>query len=253
MTNRKKEEDDMSTTPVIHYRPSAARGVTQIGWLDSRHSFSFGEYFDPAHMGFGALRVINEDIVAPGAGFPMHGHANMEIVTYVLSGALQHRDSLGNGDVIRPGDVQAMSAAGGLHHSEFNPSDSEAVHFLQIWLLPRTQGGVPRYQQAGFDPAGARNQWQTLVTPDGADGTLSVGQDVTLRAARLEDGGTVSFDLDPARKYWLQVARGHATLDGIAGVDTLKAGDGLGLDKAGGKATLHAAPAAEVLLFDLPQ
>lgn len=135
----------MTTSANIHFRPSHARGFTEIGWLKSWHSFSFGEYFDAEHMGFGPLRVINEDIVAPGAGFPMHGHANMEIVTYVLSGALQHRDSLGNGDVIRPGEVQAMSAAGGIHHSEFNPSDDEAVHLLQIWILPQERGDQPGY------------------------------------------------------------------------------------------------------------
>lgn len=239
-------------TASVHYRPSQARGLTEIDWLHSRHSFSFGEYYDPNHMGFGPLRVINEDIVAPGAGFPMHGHAHMEIITYVLSGALQHRDSLGNGDVIRPGDVQAMSAGGGIHHSEFNPSDSEGVHLLQIWILPQSRGGDARYQQTSFDGAGFRNQWQTLVTPDGSGGTLDIRQDATLKAVRLDAGAEVSFDARPNRKYWLQAARGLATLAG-AGVDaTLAAGDGLGLEKADGRAILRAADDAEILLFDLP-
>lgn len=247
----------MTTQPVLEYRPSTARGLTEIDWLHSRHSFSFGEYYDPAHMGFGPLRVINEDVVAPGAGFPMHGHAHMEIITYVLSGALQHRDSLGNGDVIRPGDVQAMSAGGGIHHSEFNPSDSDGVHLLQIWILPQARGGDPLYQQTSFDPAGAQNQWQTLVTPDGAGGTLAIRQDATLRAVRLDAAATVDIDLRSDRKYWLQAARGHATLaSGTGGGDLradLRAGDGLGLEKASGKAILQASESAEILLFDLPQ
>lgn len=241
----------MTTSANIHFRPSHARGSTEIGWLKSWHSFSFGEYYDGGHMGFGPLRVINEDIVAPGAGFPMHGHANMEIVTYVLSGALQHRDSLGNGDIIRPGDVQAMSAAAGIHHSEFNPSDSDPVHLLQIWILPQERGGQPGYQQVAFDPAGFVNQWQTLVTPDGANGTLSIRQDATLKAARLAAGASVDIEFVPGRKYWLQVARGHAILGGVAGVGELRAGDGLGLDNAEGRATLQAAADSEILLFDL--
>jgi len=243
----------MTSTPVIQYRPSQERGLTEIDWLHSRHSFSFGEYHDAAHMGFGPLRVINEDVVAPGAGFPMHGHAHMEIITYVLSGALQHSDSLGNGDVIRPGDVQAMSAGGGIRHSEFNPSDSEGVHLLQIWILPRGRGGDPQYQQTSFDPAGAHNKWQTLVTPDGAGGTLAIRQDAALHAARLDTGAEVSIDLHPDRKYWLQAARGHATLAGDGLQAALRAGDGLGLEKASGKAILQASGDAEILLFDLPQ
>lgn len=242
----------MSTTPVLHSLPAQTRGLTEIDWLHSRHSFSFGEYYDAARMGFGPLRVINEDVVAPGAGFPMHGHAHMEIITYVLSGALQHRDSLGNGDVIRPGDVQAMSAGGGIHHSEFNPSDTEPVHLLQIWVLPQARGGDARYQQTSFDAAGFRNQWQTLVTPDGAEGTLDIRQDATLKAVRLESGRDVALPLRAERKYWLQAARGHATLAGAGFETALRAGDGLGLENAAGDAILHAAEDAEILLFDLP-
>lgn len=243
----------MTISPVLHHRSSQERGLTEIDWLHSRHSFSFGEYYDAAHMGFGPLRVINEDIVAPGAGFPMHGHAHMEIITYVLSGALQHRDSLGNGDVIRPGDVQAMSAGSGIHHSEFNPSDAEGVHLLQIWILPQTRGGEARYQQTAFDAAGFHNRWQTLVTPDGAGGTLDIRQDATLKAARLEAGAVVGMDLDPGRKYWLQVARGQAALTGEGMDAALRTGDGLGLENAAGHATLRAEENAEILFFDLPR
>lgn len=243
----------MTSTPVIQYRPSQERGLTEIEWLHSRHSFSFGEYHDPAHMGFGPLRVINEDVVEPGAGFPMHGHAHMEIITYVLSGALQHRDSLGNGDVIRPGDVQAMSAGGGIRHSEFNPSDSEGVHLLQIWILPQARGGDPLYQQTSFDPAAGHNRWQTLVTPDGTGGTLAIRQDAVLQSVRLDAAAAVDVELRPERKYWLQAARGHATLAGDGFEAGLQAGDGIGLEKASGKAILQASSDAEILLFDLPQ
>lgn len=242
----------MNTQAVISYRPAQERGFTEIDWLQSRHSFSFGEYYDPAHMGFGPLRVLNEDRVASGAGFPMHGHAHMEIITYVLSGALQHRDSLGNGDVIRPRDVQVMSAGSGIHHSEFNPSDSEAVHFLQIWILPQNNIAAPHYQQTSFDPAGAENQWQLLASPDGAAGSLVIRQDAQMKVLRL-NAGSAALDLDPARKYWLQNAGGHATLTGDGFTLALGAGDGAGLEKTSGTAILQAAAQAEILLFDLPQ
>lgn len=230
-------------------RQSQDRGYTETGWLKSWHSFSFGEYHDRAHMGFGPLRVINEDIVAPGGGFPMHGHANMEIITYVLSGQLEHRDSLGNGDVIRPGELQAMSAGKDILHSEFNPSETDPVHLLQIWIMPRESGGRPAYQQAIFAAEGFDNQWQLLVTPDGRDGILQIRQEATLRAAKLQDGKTLSFERDPQKKYWLQVAKGTVTLDGA----TLKAGDGFAIAGEDGTATLTATAAdAEILLFELP-
>ena len=230
-------------------RQSNDRGYTETDWLKSWHSFSFGEYHDRAHMGFGPLRVINEDIVAPGGGFPMHGHANMEIITYVLSGQLEHRDSLGNGDVIRPGDVQAMSAGKGILHSEFNPSETDPVHLLQIWIMPQESGGAPAYQQAVFAADGFDNQWQWLVTPDGRDNTLQIRQDATLRAAKLSDGKTISFTRDPNKKYWLQVAKGQVTLDGA----TMAAGDGFAIAGEEGDATLTAVkPETEVLLFELP-
>jgi redox-sensitive bicupin YhaK (pirin superfamily) len=230
-------------------RPGSERGYTEIGWLKSWHSFSFGEYFDAEHMGFGPLRVINEDIVAPGGGFPMHGHANMEIITYILSGQLEHRDSLGNGDIIRPGEVQAMSAGKGILHSEFNPSDTEPVHLLQIWIMPQESGGRPAYRQAVFAAEGFDDRWQWLVTPDGRDGTLPIRQDATLRAARMTAGKNLSFDRNPDKKYWLQVARGKVTLDGA----TIAAGDGLAISGEDGTATLTATAAGtEILLFELP-
>lgn len=230
-------------------RPGQDRGYTETDWLKSWHSFSFGEYHDRAHMGFGPLRVINEDIVAPGGGFPMHGHANMEIITYVLSGQLEHRDSLGNGDVIRPGEVQAMSAGKGILHSEFNPSETDSVHLLQIWIMPQESGGRPAYQQAVFAADGFDNQWQVLVTPDGRADTLQIRQDATLYAAKLAAGKSLSFDRNPDKKYWLQVAKGQVTLDGA----TLSAGDGFAMAGEDGQATLStAASDAEVLLFELP-
>lgn len=230
-------------------RQSDTRGFTEMDWLKSWHSFSFGEYHDRAHMGFGPLRVINEDIVAPGGGFPMHGHANMEIITYVLSGQLEHRDSLGNGDVIRPGEVQAMSAGKGILHSEFNPSETDPVHLLQIWIMPRESGGSPAYQQAVFAADGFDNNWQVLVTPDGRDGTLQIRQDAVLRAAKMTEGTGLSFEREPARKYWLQVAQGKLTLGDVA----LAAGDGVAIAEEDGTAQMTAtAPDTEVLLFDLP-
>lgn len=230
-------------------RQSAARGFTEMDWLKSWHSFSFGEYHDRAHMGFGPLRVINEDIVAPGGGFPMHGHANMEIITYVLSGQLEHRDSLGNGDVIRPGEVQAMSAGKGILHSEFNPSESDPVHLLQIWIMPRESGGSPAYQQVVFAADGFDNKWQVLVTPDGRDGTLQIRQDAVLRAAKMTKGTSLSFDRQPDRKYWLQVAKGSITL----GDTSLATGDGLAIAEEAGAVQVTATVAdTEILLFELP-
>ena len=230
-------------------RQGTDRGYTEMDWLKSWHSFSFGEYHDRGHMGFGPLRVINEDIVAPGGGFPMHGHANMEIITYVLSGQLEHRDSLGNGDVIHPGDVQAMSAGKGILHSEFNPSDTDSVHLLQIWIMPQETGGAPAYRQVTLDPAGADNQWQWLVTADGQNDTLAIRQDATLRAAKLTEGSSITFDRRADKKYWLQVARGKVTLDGHA----LQAGDGYAVTDEETKGQVTAQADAEILLFELPQ
>jgi redox-sensitive bicupin YhaK (pirin superfamily) len=223
----------------------------QAGWLDSRHTFSFGQHYDPQWMGFGPLRVINEDRVAPGAGFPPHRHANMEILSYVLSGALAHKDDSGGGGVLRPGELQWMSAGHGIEHSEFNDSQSEPVHFLQIWIQPDRVNPPPAYAQQAFDPAQRRGRWATLASPDGADGSLAIRQQAWLRGTRLEAGDAVAWTLDPARRYWLHVAQGGV----VAGERTLQAGDALGFVDEGGELRLaHAGDGvADVLLFDLPR
>ncbi|WP_119719349.1 pirin family protein [Cognatilysobacter tabacisoli] len=229
-------------------RPSAARGRVQAGWLDSRHTFSFGQYYDPAWMGFGPLRVINEDRVDPGAGFAPHRHANMEILSYVLDGGLAHRDSTGGGGVIRPGELQWMSAGHGVEHSEFNASDAEPVHFLQIWIQPSRLNHAPAYAQRAATPLSSA--WTVLASPDGADGSIAIRQDARLRAVRLADGDAAAFERDPSRLYWLHVARGTVDVDGQA----LSAGDALGwADEAGPLSVRGAGSDAEVLLFDLPR
>jgi len=235
---------------MIVARPSAARGHVQAGWLDSRHTFSFGGYYDPQWMGFGPLRVINEDRVAPGAGFPPHGHANMEILSYVLAGALAHQDDAGGSGTLRPGELQWMSAGHGIQHSEFNASSSEPVHFLQVWIQPDRVNAAPDYAQQAFDPATRRGRWTTLASPDGAGGSLAIRQQAWLRGALLGDGESVEHALDPSRRYWLHVAQGSVSV----GDRALDAGDAVGyIDEAG---TLRISGAgdgvADVLLFDLP-
>jgi redox-sensitive bicupin YhaK (pirin superfamily) len=225
------------------------RGATETGWLQSWHSFSFGGYYDPKNMGFGPLRVINEDIVRAGTGFDMHGHANMEIITYILEGSLEHKDSLGNGGVIRPGDVQLMSAGKGILHSEFNPSEAEDVHLLQIWIMPRETGGKAGYQQTTFDPAEMQNNLRLVVSPEGENGSLVIKQDARLYVSRLDAGRDVSLEMKAGRKYWFQVARGTVDING----KVLEAGDALGLDNEPGRAIIKAVEAAEVVVFDLPQ
>jgi quercetin 2,3-dioxygenase len=231
---------------MITIRNAAERGRTHIDWLDSRHSFSFGEYYDRGHMGFRDLRVINDDRVMPGAGFPMHAHRDMEIVTYVLDGALEHRDSLGNGSVIRPGEVQRMSAGTGIRHSEFNPSRENPVRFLQIWILPEREGLTPGYEQRAFDRDAAHGKWLTLGAPEDRGGVLTIHQDVEVATATLNRGASLSRDLNPARYAWLQVARGAVELGG----KRLGEGDGAA---ASGESVLSikAIEDAEVLLFDL--
>ena len=230
---------------MIDVRRADARGHSRLAWLDSRHSFSFGEYYDPAHMGFRALRVINDDRIAPGAGFDTHPHRDMEIVTYVLDGALQHRDSLGTGSVIRPGEVQRMSAGTGIRHSEFNASATEPVHLLQIWILPATAGIEPGYEQRLLPP-GTRGGLALVASPDGRDGSLTVHQDVRVYAAQLAPGDAVTHAPAGGRHAWLHVARGSVSVNGQA----LHAGDGAAVsDEA--QLTLRADDAAEVLLFDL--
>ena len=234
---------------MIVERPSGARGEVDLGWLRSRHTFSFGHYYDPAWMGFGVLRVINDDTVAPGGGFAPHRHANMEIISVVLDGALAHKDSAGNAGVIRAGDVQWMSAGHGIEHSEFNGSDAEPVHFLQIWIQPDQLNAQPAYAQQHFDPDARRARWATLVSPDGGDGAIAIRQQATLRATRLQAGDAVAAELDASRQYWLHVASGEVRI----GERSLAAGDALGF--VGEQVTLAlagSAAASDVLLFELP-
>ncbi len=224
-----------------------ARGRTKLDWLDSLHSFSFGDYHDPEHMGFRALRVINEDKVVAGGGFATHGHRDMEIISYVLSGALAHKDSLGTGSVIRPGEVQRMSAGTGITHSEFNDSADKPVHFLQIWVLPEAGGMPPGYEQKAFPASERRNRLRLLGDRSGSDGAITIHQDVRLYAADLEPGHGVSHELPAGRHAWVQVARGGVELNGVA----LQAGDGAAIsDERGLRFASEAG--AEVLLFDLP-
>jgi redox-sensitive bicupin YhaK (pirin superfamily) len=232
---------------MLTHRPSEARGHANFGWLDSRHSFSFGHYFDPAHMGFGALRVINEDRVAPGAGFATHGHRDMEILSYVLEGALEHRDSLGTGSVIRPGEVQRMTAGTGIRHSEYNHSATDPVHFLQIWIVPERDGLEPGYEQKVFPAAERSGRLRLLGSCDGRDGSVTIHQDVDLHGALLRQGDRLGFEVRPGRRAWIQVARGAVAAAGRR----LSVGDGLGVTAAG-SLEIAAAGDAEILLFDLP-
>jgi redox-sensitive bicupin YhaK (pirin superfamily) len=235
---------------VILRRPAGERGIARTGWLDSRHTFSFGHYHDPAWMGFGPLRVVNEDRVALGAGFPPHPHANMEILSYVLSGALAHRDSSGGGGVLRPGELQWMSAGHGIEHSEFNASQDAPVHFLQVWIQPDRVNAPPAYAQRAFDAAERRGRWAPLATPDGDAGSLAIRQDARLLGVLLAEGEEVPFSPEPARRYWLHVAAGAVALDG----ERLAAGDAIGLQAEASARTLRGLGpgVADVLLFDLP-
>jgi hypothetical protein len=232
---------------MIAIRKAADRGQASFGWLDSRHTFSFGHYYDPRFMGFGPLRVINEDRVVPGAGFGTHGHQNMEIISYVLDGALQHKDSIGTGSVIRPGDVQKMSAGSGIQHSEFNASQQEPVHFLQIWIEPNRVNVQPSYAQQAYTAAQRQNQLCLVASPDGADGSIALVQDARLYASLLDADASVRYELPPGRRAWVQVARGALSLNGVA----LAAGDGAAI-QAEASLELRGIVAAEVLLFDLP-
>lgn len=232
---------------MIRIRPAEARGHVQLGWLDSRHSFSFGHYFDPDHMGFGPLRVINEDRVVPGAGFPTHGHRDMEILSYVMEGALEHRDSIGTGSVIRPGEVQRMTAGSGISHSEYNPSQEEGVHFLQIWIEPERNGLAPSYEQKAFPEEERRNRLRLVASRDGRDGALTVHQDVALYSSLLDASGKVVHSLSEGRSAWLQLVRGRVAVNG----ETLTPGDGAAVADAP-DVTIEGAEDAELLLFDLP-
>lgn len=230
----------------MHIRRANERGRANFGWLDSRHTFSFGHYHDPKHMGFGPVRVINDDRVAPGGGFPTHPHSDMEIVTYVLDGALEHRDSLGTGSVIRPGDVQRMSAGRGIRHSEFNASKSEPVHFLQIWILPEATGLAPGYEQKTFDDASKRGRLHLVASRDGRADSVTVHRNLDLYATLLAPGERVAHTIEAGRGAWVHVARGSVLLNGEA----LEAGDGVGIAGAGSFELEGKSPSAEVLLFD---
>ncbi len=234
---------------MIIQRNSADRGHVTTAWLDSHHTFSFGHYHDPRWMGFGPLRVINEDRVVPGAGFPPHGHANMEILSYVLSGALAHEDSHGGQGVLKPGELQWMSAGHGIEHSEFNASSTEPVHFLQIWIQPDRVNAPPAYDQRAFDPAARQGRWALLASPDGADGSIAIRQQAWLRGALLGAGESLVLALNPSRRYWLHVARGEVAFDG----HHLQAGDALGFAEEARELVLAGiAEASDLLLFDLP-
>ncbi len=233
---------------MITVRPAAERGTADLGWLDSRHTFSFGDYYDPKQMGFGPLRVINEDRVRPGAGFDTHGHKDMEIISYVLEGALEHKDSIGTGSVIRPGDVQIMSAGTGIRHSEFNNSKTEPVHFLQIWVLPDRRGLAPRYDQKTFAESEKRGQLRLVGSPDGRDGSILIHQDVEIYDALLGMSDTVRHPLPTGRKSWVQVVRGAVDVNGKAA----NAGDGMAVEDETNLTITSRADGSEILVFDLP-
>ena len=233
---------------MIVVRPAGERGAANLGWLDSRHTFSFGDYYDPGHMGFGPLRVINEDRVRPGAGFETHGHRDMEIISYVLDGALEHKDSLGTGSVIRPGDVQIMSAGTGIRHSEFNHSQTEPVHFLQIWVLPDRQGLAPRYDQKAFPQSEKRGQLRLVGSSDGRAGSIIIHQDVELYDTLLVGGHCASHELKAGRKGWVQVVRGAVDVNGKAA----GAGDGVAIEGERKLTITSHADDTEILVFDLP-
>lgn len=231
---------------MIKFRDRMTRGRTETGWLDSRHTFSFGDYRDPSQMGFRTLRVINDDRVIPGGGFPTHGHRDMDILTYVLSGALEHKDSIGNGTVIRPGELQRMSAGSGITHSEFNHSQTVPVHFLQIWIIPAQRGLQPSYEQKTFALADRTNEWMELASPKGAGGAVTIHQDAHLFAAKLRPGAQLAREVARDRGAWLQIARGIVALN-----DTeMREGDGAAIESEPA-ITVTADTDAEILFFDL--
>jgi quercetin 2,3-dioxygenase len=232
---------------MITVRPAAERGQGQYGWLDTRHTFSFNNYHDPRHMSFRVLRVMNEDWIAPGQGFGTHGHRDMEIVTYVLEGALAHKDSLGNGSVLRPGEFQRMTAGTGIEHSEFNPSDSEPVHLYQIWLFPERRGLAPSYDQRAFADEERQGMLRVVASPDGRDGSLTIDQDAEVFLTTLGTGNEITHELSPGRHAWIQVLRGTVKLQDVS----LAAGDGAAVSDES-RVTLIAPESSEVMVFDLP-
>jgi len=235
------------TETTIQLRPAGERGVAEFGWLSSRHSFSFGSYYDPRYMGFRSLRVINDDRVAPGQGFGTHPHRDMEIISIVVEGALQHRDSMGNGSVIRPGDVQRMTAGTGVTHSEFNPSPSDEVRFLQIWIEPEAANLEPSYEQRAFDVEGDRNRWVLVASRDGRDGSLTVHQNVELFRAVVDRDTTLELPAAAGRHLWIQVVSGTVEIGGR----TLTEGDGAAASEPGRLTVTGVDSASDLLLFDL--
>ncbi len=231
---------------MIKLRRSEDRGHFDFGWLNTHHTFSFGDYFEPEHHQFRSLRVINEDVVAPGTGFGTHGHKDMEILTWVLEGALEHQDSLGTKGLIKPGEAQVMSAGSGIRHSEFNASKTEPVHLLQIWMLPEAKDLPPRYDQVAFDDARFRNTWGLIASRDGFDGSVVVFQDLRIFVTRLNAGAELSRAINPSRNGWLHVAKGAVVASG----QSLKAGDAMALEGET-KLDLKAEDGSEVLFFDL--
>ena len=235
-----------TTTNPITFLPGDQRGTTQIGWLHSRHSFSFGRYYDPEKMGYRGLRVINDDVIAPGTGFGEHGHDNMEILTWVVDGALRHGDSLGHSERLEPGELQAMSAGSGIRHSEYNDSKSEPVRLLQIWIEPARRNTEPRYDQRRFDAEGRHNRWQTLASGLGAEGALPIGQDAEMRVADLDAGASLNVDVAAKRHAYVQVVTGKVAADGR----TLTEGDAFTAE-AGTSVTIEATEPSRVIWFDL--
>jgi redox-sensitive bicupin YhaK (pirin superfamily) len=231
----------------MEVRRSEERGAAHHGWLQSRHSFSFADYYDTRHSGFGPLLVINEDQVAAGAGFGTHGHRDMEIISYVLEGALEHKDSIGTGSVLHYGDVQRMSAGTGVRHSEFNGSQTEPVHFLQIWIQPDTRSIPPSYEEKHFDEASKRGKLRLIASRDGREGSVTIHQNASIYASILDEGERVEHALDPARRAYVHVIRGDASVNGVP----LKDGDALKITDMD-KVVIDQAETAEVLLFDLP-
>jgi hypothetical protein len=232
---------------MLTVRKAGERGHANHGWLDTWHTFSFADYYDASEMGFGALRVINDDKVEPGQGFGMHGHRDMEIITYVLEGALEHKDSMGNGSVIRPGDVQRMSAGTGVRHSEFNPSREKRVHLLQIWIEPRITGVRPSYEEKQFGTEDKKGRLRLIASPDGRDGSVTIHQDATVHAALLNGKDAVAHRLAPGRRAYVHVARGAVKMNGVE----LKGGDGVKLTEES-EIKFSGAKQAELLIFDLP-
>ncbi len=231
---------------MITIRKAADRGHTNIDWLDSRHAFSFGDYYDPRHMGFGPLRVINDDRVGPGGGFGAHPHRDMEIISYIVSGALEHKDSLGTGSVIRPGDVQRVTAGTGIRHSEFNPSDTEPVHFLQIWIMPEQENLTPGYEQRTVADGEKRNRLRLIASHDGRNESVTIHQDADVYASLLQPGQAVQHSIAGGRLAWLQLIRGTLTLNG----NKLETGDGAAIEQEQ-QLEIAAQDESEFLLFDL--